>query len=303
MFGADVLLQVLLCAPWAGQVMGLWNRKSDLDWIEFGDLYTLLVVFRPELLLLVAACVGGICLAGRKLLDSSFQTLAICVAAQPLALLLLKYAGVNLATSRYATNLLVPLCLLSAYCIVRTPLKVQTFGWIGWAYFSLSFLSGSYHSAGTFTELGRYNWRTAVVALEEERRAAPQAPVFFRSGFVEDDLVLKGEAPPESVWAVLRSPGQTFPAGKLIPLTYNWVVPGRAEYFGRSVEPAVANEPVFFFLTCRCWTGPDSESYGNHFADWVSRHLPNFTVAEVSAGNGMRLLKFEKQGLAGRGAG
>jgi hypothetical protein len=87
----------------------------------------------------------------------------------------------------------------------------------------------------------------------------------------------------------------------LIPLTYNWVVPGRAEYFERSVKPAVANEPVFFFLTCICWAGPDSESYGKHFADWVGRHLPTFTVAEMSAGNGMRLLKFEKQGLAGAG--
>lgn len=302
-FSADVMLIVLLCVPWTSQVMGLWERKGDLEWIEIANVSSLLRIFRPELLLLAAAGVAALRLAGWKVVDGPFRMLAICVATQPAALFLLMYAGVNLVTSRYVTNLLVALCLLSAYCIARAPLRVQTFGWAGWAFFSVTMLAGSYRSAGTFTELGRYEWRLAVERLEEQLRATPEAPVLLRTGFIEEELHLKQIKPPESVWAVLRSPGQAFPEWNLLPLSFNWVVPGRDDYFVRTVEPAVEDEAVFYYLSCRCWAGPDGERYGDRFASWVRRELPEFRMAEISAGKGMRLLKFERTDLAGRGAG
>jgi hypothetical protein len=57
------------------------------------------------------------------------------------------------------------------------------------------------------------------------------------------------------------------------------------------------------YLSCRCWAGPDSESYGERFKNWVRRQLPDFKVTEIVAGNGMRLIKFERRELTGSPAG
>ena len=293
-FGVDVLLQVVLSAPAASQLIALWRRKSDISWIDGVDLESAMADLRPELVLLVAAAAAAWTLSREKLKSPLVGLCAICAVTPPLVLTLLAQAGTNLVTSRYIFGVLVPLCLLTAYCVLQAPLKLGVFGWLGWGFYSLTWLGSSYSQAGSLSGLGRFDWRTAVARMADEVNSTPRAPVLYRSGFIEDDLALLRREVPEAVWAPLRSPGQMQPRLNTIPVSHNWVADGREEYFRQVVKPAIAGQQMFYYLSCDCSGGPRSVRYGEHLALWVARELPQFTMAPIPAGAAMVILKFKR---------
>jgi hypothetical protein len=93
----------------------------------------------------------------------------------------------------------------------------------------------------------------------------------------------------------LRSPGQRAPTWNLVPLTYNWDLEPREEYFERIIPPAIEGHDVFYYFSCNCFAGPASERYAQRLADWIAKRFENrFRAEPFDAAMGMITIRFER---------
>lgn len=297
-FSFDVAAMTLLSAPLFPQVFALWGRRSELAWAPEISYQSVYFTLGPELTLAAAGLAAGAYWQRRSKSAGSLTLLSAALLAPPLALIVLAQLGTNLLAARYMVSALVPACLLAGVGLALLPARWTYFGWFGWAGLNALAFFGTYQQARSFTGAGYQDWREATAALERRLEGEPGTPVFFRSGFVEDDQRALGHDVSPALAAPLRSPGEEPPSWNVVSLTYNWPFRQREEYFARVVAPVLEKERIFYYFSCDCASGTPSTGYEGRFAEWVQQHYPErFEAQYVPAGLGMVAIRFEARDL------
>ncbi len=219
--------------------------------------------------------------------------LLLSVLCQMAALELAAAYDLSALIGRYLRVIIVPIALLSGVNLSRlrgVDLAVPVTVFVLPTTLLLLF---THHIAGSFTQAGFQDWRTAVDALGHAEAAAPGAPVLFRSGFAEDDAVTRGPLPP-SQFAPLRSPGHVLPKWTIVPLTYAWHYPGRPAYFEEIVVPRIEAAEVFFLLSPPS-REPNAPSYPVALQQWIAIRWPGQFVSEnVADVRGLVVRRFDR---------
>lgn len=298
-FSFDVAAMMLLSAPLFPQVLALWSRRSELVWAPEINYQQVYFTFGPEATLAAAGLAAGAYWQRRAKSGGSFALLSGAMLAPPVVLIVLALMGTNLISSRYMVTALIPACLLAGVGLALLPVRWTYFGWFGWAYLNAVAFFGTYQLTHSFTGAGYQDWRGATAELERRLEQEPGTPVFYRSGFIEDDQRALGHDVSPAMMAPLRSPGQEPPAWNIVPLTYNWPFAQREEYFERVIAPAVDDETTFYYFSCDCASGPPSAGYEVRFAQWVGDRFGGRYAAErLNIGLGMVALRFSAQDTA-----
>jgi hypothetical protein len=215
-----------------------------------------------------------------------------CLLCQVGALEAAALAGTNLLTARYFLSIVVPGVLLAATAVARVPRLAAAVAVLAFAVITGQGLVMTKLASGTFSGVGDEGWRAAVTDLSARLRNEPQPLVFYRAGFVEEDVLPLG-SPPAATLAPLRSPGAAPFAAPVKSLTFRWNRAARQEYFERTIAPDIRSASRFFVLS-RQWT-PEGVSYPEEFAGWIAGNWPaTFEVARQRFG-GVELLEFRRR--------
>jgi 4-amino-4-deoxy-L-arabinose transferase-like glycosyltransferase len=296
-FFQDVGLQLLLVTPLLAQLWAVWGRRASLDMNPDTHFLILFPVAGPMLL---AALVGW---AGTPLstqhttsLKSVRPLLWLAALAPALILIGLKQAwGINLLLPRYTAVAAVPAAVLAGIQLRNRAAPVGVLAVGLWLAITGAGLAAQYRQVGAFTRTNGQDWRggTALAAQQIDRDSV----VFFRSGFVEDDLWAKSDAVSDAVFAPLHSPGSSKPPWKPIPLTFRWNLEGRQEYLERVAAPRIRGARDFYYFSCLCSTNPDSKHYEERFSEWVENEFPGQFVRESreDAGKNIVFLQFRRR--------
>jgi len=292
-FSFDVAAMALLSAPLLPQVLALWGRRSELAWdpeVSYGQIY---FTMGPELTLAAAGLAAGAFWSRRSKSAGSLTLLSTALLAPPLVLIVLAQLGTNLLAARYMVSALIPACLLGGVGLALLPARWTYFGWFGWAGLNALAFFGTYQQAHSFTGAGYQDWRGATAELERRLEGEPGTPVFFRSGFIEDDQRALGHDVSSALAAPLRSPGQETPSWNVVPLTYNWPFAQREEYFERVVLPVLDKQTAFYYFSCDCASGAPSAGYEGRFAQWIGdRFGGRYEAERLDVGLGMVAMRF-----------
>jgi mannosyltransferase len=279
-FFQDVGAQLLLVTPVMAQLWSVWGRRDSLDMNPDTHFLILFPVAGPMLLAALVGWAGTPPHAEQTTLSRSLERLLWLAALAPMIILiLLKEAwGMNLLLPRYAAVAAVPAAVLAGINLRNrlTPVGLLAVGlWLG---VDGAALAAQYRQVGAFTRTNGQNWRdgAAFVAQHVDRGSV----VFFRSGFVEDDLRVANEDVSDAVFAPLHSPGTSKPAWEPVPLTFRWNLEGREEYLERLVAPRIRGAREFYYFSCLCSTNPDSKHYEERFSEWVESQFPGQFVRE-----------------------
>ena len=293
-FFVDVAAMALFAAPLFPQVLALWSRRSELLWIPQINYNGMFLPFVPAAALIGSGLAAGAFLVRRPRLEGSLTLLFSAAAAPPLTLLAMAHLGTNLLVARYMAGGLVAACVLAGVAMALLPTRRTYLGWTGWAIITALILSIGFGYTGVFSRPGISNWRAAAVEMDRRLRDDPSAPILFRSGFIEDDQWAYGREASPALTSPLRSPGQRAPTWNLVPLTYNWDLEAREEYFERTIPLAIEGHAVFYYFSCRCAAGPPSANYEQRLTDWVAKRFGNRYQAEpIDVGRGMIAIRFE----------
>jgi hypothetical protein len=142
--------------------------------------------------------------------------------------------------------------------------------------------------------IGDSDWRAATAELSKQLGDDRSAPILFRSGFIEDDQRVYGRQVSSALASPLRSPGQEQPAWNLVPLTFNWDLTGREDYFERVIPPAIERQDVFYYFSCVCIAGPSSRNYAGRLTEWITKRFGNrFRPEPLGVGAGMVAIRFK----------
>ena len=259
------------------------------------DFLILFPVAGPLLLVALVGWAGRPPSTQQSALSASLVRLLWVASLAPVLLLIFFKAamGMNLILPRYAAVAVVPAAVLAGINMRHRIVPVGFLATVLWLAVNGAGLAAQYRQVGAFTRAGWQDWRqgTAVVGQHAGRGSV----VFFRSGFVEDDLRANGGAVSDAVFAPLQSSDASKPAWDPVPLTFRWNLDGREEYFERVVTPQILGVREFYYFSCLCSTNPDSKHYEAHFADWVESRFPGeFQKERLSAGKNMALLQFRR---------
>jgi 4-amino-4-deoxy-L-arabinose transferase-like glycosyltransferase len=270
-FACDVGLQLLGVAFRIPQLLAV-SGEVGIQWgIGFDPVLNLAAPVRiAGLPIFVALC--GYALRPATLKERAPEAGVLwCVVIVPVALsLLLIPFGVNLLVERYQSALSVPAAILAARSVASLSPR-RALGlllvWVcavGWVHERGQRLQRS------FSHVGEDDSRRAVevlgAALEEE-----DAPVLYRSGYVDDDHVPSGRRDMEEMRPPLRHPGGQQPDWTLVPLTYLWSAPGRGDYFEEAVAPALAGHDVFYLITHT--NGGRGRGYLERLKTWLDERV------------------------------
>jgi hypothetical protein len=272
MFLPDMAVQGILVLPLVPQVVALHRRQPVLSWLPGPDH----LFWLPLLLPLVLPLVVDLTTAPIEHSPPvrALKAALISATVMPVVVLELAWAaGTNLLNARYATTLLVPAALLAGMALGRTSRGERTVLSMAVLLLCTSVYVGNLREFGNFSGAGSQDWRAAVAALDAHLLAYPDAPVLYRSGFVEEDGEPLG-SPPPATRAPLRSPGQAPRERSLVPLTFRWDQPTRESYFEHSVGPALADAPAFFLLSLGATDAPQGSDYADRVGEWVRNRLP-----------------------------
>ncbi len=293
-FSFDVAAMTLLSAPLFPQVFALWGRRSELVWAPDISYQQIYFAMGPELTLVAAGLAAGAFWQRRSKSAGSLLLLGAALLAPPVTLIVLAQLGTNVLAARYMVGALVPACLLAGVGLALLPARWTYFGWFAWAGLNGLAFFGTYQQARSFTGAGYQDWRGATAELGRRLEQEPGTPVFFRSGFIEDDQHALGHDVSSALTAPLRSPGEERPTWNIVPLTYNWPFSQREEYFERAVAPVVDKERVFYYFSCDCASGEPSAGYEGRFAQWiVDRFGGRYAAEQLNMGLGMVAIRFE----------
>jgi hypothetical protein len=267
---ADGLWQlglVSLCVP---QVFTLFMRRESLSWIDQPERLVFLIPVLPLLPAIVAGEASGAG-QGDPVLLAARRSLWIALLTHVVVLELAAAGGMSLLAPRYFLAIVVPAVLLSAVACTRGRPVEAAIGLLGFAIVAGGFTVVTRSATGTFSGLGFDDWRGAVAALSERLRGTTEPVVFYRSGFVEEDLAPLGRLPAATL-APLRSPGRSPVSWPVTSLTFRWSNPRREPYFKSRVAPRIRQSREFFLLTAK-WS-PENASYPEAFIAWVQREWP-----------------------------
>jgi Dolichyl-phosphate-mannose-protein mannosyltransferase len=293
-FARDVGIQLFLgvwCLPQIGQLLGNHER---LSWLGAANHLAFFELIGPFIVWTFA----GFFFRPRSpgLQQAITWVFLLAVAAQIGFLELLQFFGINLLHQRYLLVILIPAALVAAVSLRSIPRYVLGVPVAYWLIFiSVSFLM-EFKAHGSFSRVGFQDWRYAVRCVQNLVRDDPKAIVLYRSGFVEEDDRVNGKNPSTVTLSPLLSPGKQPVSWNLIPLTYSWAKPGRDKYFSKTVEPAVRNASVVYFLTCAHCFNETTGNYPESLLTWIEERFPQQFVSEVvQAGRGITLIQFTNQ--------
>lgn len=293
-FARDVGIQLLLvvwCLPQIGQ---LWENHERLSWLGAANYLAFFGLIGPFIVWTFA----GFFFRPRSpgLQQAITWVFLLAVVAQIEFLQLLQLFGINLLHPRYLLVILIPAALVATAAVRSIPRYILGVPLAYWLIFiSISFLM-EFKAYGSFSRVGFQDWRYAVRCVKNLVRDDPKAIVLYRSGFVEEDDRVNGEIPLTVTLSPLLSPGKQPVSWNLIPLTYSWAKQGRDKYFSKTVEPAVLDASVFYFLTCAHCFNETTGNYPESFLTWIEERFPQRFVSEViQAGRGITLIQFTKQ--------
>ena len=292
-FMTDVALQAVLLSPFAFHLATVWSRRDTLQMVP--DI-NLLVPWKLAMFF-IGFIFAGLVAKGFPRLDSSrhvlFYLCGLCSIVPISILLVLAYYGVNLVTAdRYISNTVVPLSLMGGLAISRAHWQITVPAWLMWVGLNGLIVCWSFLLLGSFSGAGREDWRQAVNVISHRSQQTKDPLILLRT-FVEGDLLTEGHRVPPVLTAPLRSPGGEMPSWSIVPLTYNWDLRGREEYFEKTVVPAVASRDSFYYLGCQCGLNESSLLYEHRFFAWLDRRLDKrFTPTVLDGGAGMVLVHF-----------
>jgi len=283
-FQRDLLIQFGFILPALPQLFDLWRRRTSLDWLSAPHHFAPFVLVFPYL-----AALGLGLMAGRWKTVIPAEPRKLLLASLAFSLIIFEglfLAGINLLFLRYIQGILIPAILLSAWALasIKGPaLRIAQ----AWAFLTLGGLLLLGNSAtGSFSRVGLQGWREAVAELRLELGDSSSVPVFFRSGFVEEDVLPLGSTN-SATRAPLRSPGKRKPKWNIQPLTYRWDSDHRSLYFSRRIEPVIEGSTRFYLLSLG--------DYSTRFANWVEQTWPDqFQIAEEEF-KGVHLIRFDSQ--------
>jgi hypothetical protein len=295
-FARDAGIQLLLVMGFLPQLFQLlWNRER-LSWLGASNYLAFFELIGPFIVWTAAAFFFSRRPFGSGVQRAMTWVFFAGVVAQITFLQLLEFFGTNFLHQRYMLVILVPAVLIAAIALESIPRKIFIVPLTYWLIFIGVSFAMNFKAYGTFSRTGFQDWRYAVRCVQNLVRDEPKAIVLYRSGFVEEDDRANGQNPSMATLSPLLSPGAEPVSWNLIPLTYSWSKLGREGYFFRTVEPALRNAPVFYFLTC---AGCFNETTGNYPASlltWIDERFPReFASESIRAGHGITLIRFTKQ--------
>ena len=296
-FFQDVLVQILVAGFSLPHLLDLWARRDSLE-LGFGHWTVVVELIGP---LLMAAALAALSVfygwtdsqQDRRLVRHAFTLVLMMLLPLSTIIALKEVFGVDLLVSRYIAPSLAIAALAAGYVIARSQFLFGSSAVLIVLVVTCLSLGARFEQTGTFTGAGRQDWRTAVAALDEELAIRGKAPVLYRSGFIEDDARAGNGFVSTATMSPLRRPGTAETAKRLIPLTFRWPKLVDAGILQRDVIPALANEPVFYYLSCDCATDRASQGYDVRLADYLSSSEV-LKVDRLDAGRGMVLLRFER---------
>jgi hypothetical protein len=276
---------VSLCAP---QLFALFTRREALSWIDQPEHLVFLI---PLLPLIPAIVVGEASGAGHR--DPAWlaarRSLWIALLVHVAVLELAAAVGMSLLAPRYFLAIVVPGVLLSTMACAHSRPVELAIALLGFAIVAGGVTVVTKSATGTFSGLGFDDWRGAVEALSGRLGGTTDQVVFYRSGFVEEDLAPLGRLPAATL-APLRSPGRSPVSWSVTTLTFRWANPRREAYFRSMVAPRINPSREFFVLTAK-WS-PENTSYPDAFLEWVQREWPGqFQVLRTNFGS-VEMLEF-----------
>ncbi len=293
-FAFDVSVLGLSVLPWMPHFFAVWGRREVVAWLgepRYGLIFSLI---GP---LFVPGMVAFLTVAGkhkRETRDDLTMLFGLIVVAHLVVLGLLAEFGMSFLHRRYAMVIVIPAALLGAQGI-RRQRRFALFPLLCWALLTGLAFAACFIATGIFSRMDHEDWRLAVARLDQELESDPQAPVLYRSGFVEEETVMWAPLP-AVLKAPLRSPGRESPRWNLVPLTHRWNnTPARGEYFQRVVVPAIRDADRFYLLA-----SSDYSELTGHYPEgvraWVRQTFPNrFTSVPLEAGSGLLLLRFQRK--------
>ena len=300
-FAGDVGIQLLLvvwCLPQIGQLLGNHER---LSWLGAANYLAFFELIGPFIVWTFAGFFFRPRSPGPQ--QAITWVFLLAVVAQIAFLQLLQLFGINLLYQRYLLVILVPAALVATGALRSIPRSILGIPLAYWLVFiSVSFLM-EFKTHGSFSGVGFQDWRYAVRCVKNLVRDDPKAVVLYRSGFVEEDDRVQGENPLPVTLSPLLSPGKQPVSWNLIPLTYSWSKPGRDKYFSKTVEPAVRDASVFYFLTCAHCFNETTGNYPESLLTWIGERFPQQFVSQViQAGRGITLIQFTNKAADSRPA-
>ena len=289
-FLVDVAIQLAVVVVALPQVMSLWGRRENLDWIGTPNYVLAVGVLGPFLLPILIASVHRLTAPDRAR-QAVEQTLVLAVAAQVVLLTMLAAVGPNLLAPRYLVVGAVPAAILGGLALsrLRTPAASLCVAFAILLTTGLSLVSWRVTRVPVLVP--NQDWRSAVWALDSEIRRAPNAPVLYRPGFVEQDPTMVQSS---ALLAPLRSPGAEAPRWNVIHLTFSWWSPSREPYFEQVLVPALETADVLFVLASG--PSPVKGDYVPLLIDWIERRFPGqFDCHRLGPFTEVDLLRFDRR--------
>ena len=292
-FALDVVLQLLLVSPIMPHVWSVWVNRSEKDWAadpNFLEFFAM--VGGPLVLAATGWAVGGPRTTSPR--HALVNALWLCVAAPVAGLSLVSALGPNLLVERYLGTIVVPALVLAGEGARRIPRGTAAFPWAYWGVSVVVAFGTTLFLVGSFSKVGRQDWRGAVAAVDKIVRNQPEALVLFRSGFVEDDgrttgFVTAGTQSP------LRNPGERTPSWARIALPFRWSAPNNEEYYVREVKPRLESTEVFYFFGVNTFYEVTGD-YPVELFGWINSHFPDrFEAHYIDVGRGMLLMRYQEK--------
>ena len=302
-FARDLGIQLLLVAWFLPQLFQLfWNRER-LSWLGATNYLAFFQLIGPFVVWTAAGFLFSRRPFGSGVQRAMTWVFFSAVVAQIAFLQMLEFFGTNLLHQRYMLVILVPAVLIATISLESIPRKIVVVPLAYWLIFIGVSFAMTFKAYGSFSQTGFQDWRNAVGCVQDLVRDEPAAIVLYRSGFVEEDDRVKDARPSQATLSPLLSPGIQPVSWNLIPLTYSWSKAGREDYFSRTVEPALRNAPVFYFLTCAHCFNEATGDYPESLLAWIDKQFPRqFASEQIQAGRGITLIRFTKRADDARSA-
>ena len=268
------------------------ESSESFSWLASTNYLVFFELIGPFIVLALAPYLSRKRAVGSNFQQSMSWVLGLAIGVHIGFLHLLVYFGINLHHGRYIIVIVIPAILLASAALARLPRYLASMPLAYWLLFVGICFTIDFRVYGSLSGAGFQDWRNAVTCLDNLVRSEPKTLVLYRSGFVQEDDLIKGKITPAAL-SPLRSPGHQPVSWNLIELTYSWIKPGREGYFERTVEPAIRTAPVFYFLTCGGCFNQLTGQYSEALIAWVEENFPGrFQREFIQAGRGITLIRF-----------
>jgi hypothetical protein len=263
---ADGLAVAVLCLPAWPWLMAAVHRPQHVTWLDRPRHLDFGLLLAPFLLPMLMSAVPTA--DSRRL----FTRVAYASIVGPVLILeLLLLTGANLVVARYLMPIVVPAAVLAGVAGARLSARDFAVAWAAFLTITATAHIRTFLATGSPSGIGVEDWRSATGAL---RRATGERgiPLLYRSGFVEDANVTRGENTP-ATQSPLRGPGEIGIPWTVINLPYSWGDENRSRYFSDRVTPVLSGAEEFAVL-CQHAVESSSGDYTSNLLRWIDTSFP-----------------------------